>query len=160
MSEQYDIYHLKYAVLQRMVNDKAINLPSHLESRHKKLVEVFLNLINKGEIRKALNAGDKRALHFGWSKIRSAAQYLLDNGWYEHVGIVSCNSALEAIRETTSINVLWFLGGKKHIDVLGNPNRSTAPLDLIRVNGREYLYVIGGFYSLQDDQFVGVSKWN
>lgn len=156
MSELYDVYHIKYATLLRMMNRKEIAIPPHLKEKHCSIVSAFRQLIDKRSIRSALRDGNPRLLRESWSKIGDAAQELLESSWYSHVAQVNCNDAIEAIRATTSINVLWFLAPKKNVVVEEVATRSTAHLDIIAVKGKFYLYVLGGFYSLKDSEFVGV----
>tara|TARA_E500000331_G_scaffold299060_1_gene299203 strand:+ start:182 stop:658 length:477 start_codon:yes stop_codon:yes gene_type:complete len=158
MSEAYDIYHLKYEVLLRLSKDTKTQVPEHLVDKYQQISNSFRRLINKRDIRRAARENDPRLLKESWKEIGNAAKDLLCNNWYTHVAKITCDSAVEAARLSTSINMQWFLNGARNIDVNEPTDRSTAHLDIIRVRERHYLYVLGGFYSIEDSKFVGVRE--
>lgn len=155
MANTFDIYHLKYEVLLKMTNDTAIEVPEHLVQKRNQIVTTFKRLINKRAIRNASTENDPRKLYESWAVIGKAAKELLKNNWYARVASVYSNSAVEAIRATTSINTHWYLNGNKNIELRELASRSTAHFDIVAVEGRHYLYVLGSFYSIEDSGFVG-----
>lgn len=154
MKEQFEIYHLKSELLNRMANNSTIDVPVHLISTQENAIEQYRNLRDKRRLRQAVSERKEVEVLKCWKEIGNAATNLFDSGWYLHVATVTCDSASEAFRLTTSINAIWFLKNDKRVIVENTPSRSTAHFDVVKVNNQRYLYVLGGFYSLEAQRFV------
>ena len=151
---QFSIYHLNYETLLHISRGSG-SVPGHLQNYRDDSIEAFKALIARKKLRKAIAGRSTREVSECWESIANASKILKKLGWYEKVAEVSTQNALKAVRATTSVNLHWFLNGDKEIQVMGNATRSTASLDIIEAKGASYLYITGGFYSLEANSLVG-----
>lgn len=144
---QFKIYHIDYSTLLTLANTTTVE-PSDAQMREytEKVVSMFKCLSEKNDLRTSDNKSHQ------WHKIALSANWLFDHNWYDLVGTVSADNALEAVRSVTNIDGFWFMN--KNVTVNKVSSRNTSSLDIIEVEGNNYLVVTGGFYDLATFKFI------
>lgn len=164
MSATVEIHHLMYQELHtlsmtdltdqlalKMLVDspikQSIDVDSALLCTAKETKSLFLLLMDRGPLR------SKDTLEEGWANIINAAKELKLRGWYVHVGTKYQSNLMDAWKATSNVNGHWFLQGE--VTVKSMTNRQTMTLDIMRIDGTDYLLTTGGFIKMSTHTRVG-----
>lgn len=156
----FKIHHLKYKTLRSLSRLDQCDMSPQMIERKNEVNQHFEVLTERDRLRARYRYDrQKDAGHIDipeqqslWEDIGLAANWLFDNGWYEHVADVNARNGQMAVRETTSIDKYWWLTGRH--EIVSVPTRSTNNLDIIEVAGGRFLWIGIAFYDLQEMDWI------